>query len=488
MKHELFCMENITIKNDYGIYLHNFTMHLYEGESIGILCSTLDEKRVLQSLFEGESMISEGTVSFPQEPQTHPSAARCFSRYFSVIGTTDKILPAFTLSDNIMLSPLHPPFYINHRKNRQDAQSLISEFQVPLDLDKPLSELTACEKILAELLRAFAQKKKVAVITKLSELMNPTELEQVRHLLDQLQPRGLTLLILVDNLDETLLHWTDELLILRNGSDIACFDSSILHYSELYNYMLTGSIDTPAIHTYIPDSPVCYDDSEEAHVTFDHITTDVLSDVSFSIDKGEILKIVCADQKSIRAFYHLLNGTTHIHHGFIDVQGTHCLFSNMEQAVKCGLYWCPEAPYKNLLMESLSVSDNLMLGPLKKAGKHVILSRLRKNIHYMMQTSLSVSGPSLPVALLSNEDRQCLAYEKILMQAPKLVIIEKPFAETIVKMNELTTKLISRLKNAGISIIILSLSISNVQMLDGDTLYMKDGCLITETDMYNSLY
>lgn len=427
--------------------------HLYEGEAMGILCSTLDEKRVLQNLFEGESMITEGTVSFPQEPQVHPSAARCFSRYFSVIGTTDKILPAFTLSDNIMLSPLHPPFYINHRKNRRDAQSLITEFQVPLDLDKPRSSLTPCEKILAELLRAFAQKKKVAVITKLSELMNPTELEQVRHLLDQLQPRGLTLLILVDNLDETLLHWTDELLILRNGSDVACFDSSILHYSELYNYMLTGSIDTPAIHTYMPSSSVYYDDTDESNVIFDHITTDVLSNVSFSIDKGEILKIVCADQKSIRAFYHLLNGTTHLHHGFVDIQGTRCHFSNMEQAVKCGLYWCPEAPYKNLLMESVSVSD-----------------------------------PNLPVALLSNEDRQCLAYEKILLQAPKLVIIEKPFSETIVKMNELTTKLISRLKNAGISVIILSLSISNVQILDGDTLYMKDGCLISETDMYNSLY
>ena len=83
---------------------------------------------------------------------------------------------------------------------------------------------------------------------------------------------------------------------------------------------------------------------------------------------------------------------------------------------------------------------------------------------------------------------QKIAYYKWYLYAPKVVVCIKPFTETDIHLQEITVEMISKLKSRGISIIILTPNYSELYRVDGDIIYLKNGKMIDENEVYQTLY
>jgi ABC-type multidrug transport system ATPase subunit len=55
-------------------------------------------------------------------------------------------------------------------------------------------------------------------------------------------------------------------------------------------------------------------------------------------------------------------------------------------------------------------------------------------------------------------------------------------------MQEITVEMISNLKIRGISVIVLTSNFSELYRIDGDTIYVKNGRIIDEDEVYQTLY
>ena len=55
-------------------------------------------------------------------------------------------------------------------------------------------------------------------------------------------------------------------------------------------------------------------------------------------------------------------------------------------------------------------------------------------------------------------------------------------------IRETTLEMLSRLQSRGISVIVLSMTPSDQNLIEGDTLYLKKRRLVSEEDMYQFLY
>ena len=84
--------------------------------------------------------------------------------------------------------------------------------------------------------------------------------------------------------------------------------------------------------------------------------------------------------------------------------------------------------------------------------------------------------------------RQKIAYSKLYLYAPKLVVCERPFSEVDLHLREATISMLSQLQTRGISIIILTITPSDQNLVDGETIYLKNGQMVSEEDMYQYLY
>ena len=75
MKHELFALESASVVLNDACVFSDFSMHIHEGEILGVICDNVTEQQSLLSLFSGECRI-DGVTRLNSE---FPSGTPCVS-------------------------------------------------------------------------------------------------------------------------------------------------------------------------------------------------------------------------------------------------------------------------------------------------------------------------------------------------------------------------------------------------------------------------
>lgn len=484
MKRELFAIENAVMEQNYKSVFRNFNMFLYEGDICGIICDSIIERNMLVDFFRGRNEIIKGEIRLEHRRIKSSNAPQMLKNLVSVIGRDSKLIDSLSIMENICIFTDRSRL-VHKRQYGEKTKEYFELFQLKMPPDKQVQQLTEKERVELELIKAYAEHKKMIVLADLSGFLQNNELSEIHNMLEKLQKQGCSF-ILIESFDDIVFNWTNQLMVIKNGKNLGCFEPRFVDRQKLYDFLVGKKPDSAT--GICSKEDVYYEEETSTVFRFEQICTKELNQLSFSVDRGGILKIYFMNTNSMEDFKQIFFEGSRITGGRIYLDEREAKCGNIREWKKNGLCYSSELPYKNMLIENMTVRDNLMLDLSEKVKMTWLRPRYGRSVDQYIESAI---GPDMAGRKLRNlppDVLQKIQLGRYYLAAPKVLICEKPFQEVDLHIKEVTLSLFSQLRRRGIAIIVLTTNLSDLNLIEGDNLYIRNADMVDENEIYQSLY
>lgn len=211
-----------------------------------------------------------------------------------------------------------------------------------------------------------------------------------------------------------------------------------------------------------------------SHLSKSYGNIEALRDVSLEIYSGEILAIVGDNGAGKSTLIKILAGALTANQGNIMVEEKSYRSFSPGKAIHLGI----STVYQDLaLVDCRDVVSNIFLGrePVY-AGILVDRRKMQKEARRVLQgLQINISELSTPVGLLSGGQRQGVAVARAIIQGGKLIIFDEPTAAMGVQESAKVIKLLQRLREEGISVVVISHNLHQVFEISDRICVMRHG-------------
>ena len=192
-----------------------------------------------------------------------------------------------------------------------------------------------------------------------------------------------------------------------------------------------------------------------------------LDGADFDLLSGEILAVIGDNGAGKSSLIKALSGAAPPDAGEIRLDGRPIRFRNPMEARRLGI----ETVYQDLAVApAMSIAENLFLGrELRREGwSGRLLRRLDKkkmlelSITRLQELKVGIRSMTQAVETLSGGQRQCVAVARAAAFAEHVVILDEPTAALGVKEGNMVLELIRRVRDQGLSVILISHNMPHV--------------------------
>ncbi len=214
----ILIMRGINVSYGATAALRGADFELYPGEIHALVGAHRAGKSTLVKLLSGAVRKDAGEILFRGrrvEAFTPRSALR---NGIGIVYQHLNVIPSLSAAENIFAGrmPKAGVFLLDHRRMREQAAALFERLSFPLDLDVPVSRLTAAEQHMVELARVLSFDPGILILDEVSSKLTPEEMERIYPLLLAFRGQGKSVISISHNLDE-IFEFADRVTILKDG-------------------------------------------------------------------------------------------------------------------------------------------------------------------------------------------------------------------------------------------------------------------------------
>ncbi len=208
-----------------------------------------------------------------------------------------------------------------------------------------------------------------------------------------------------------------------------------------------------------------------------------LSDVSFSIRRGDVHCIIGENGAGKSTLIKILSGALQMDEGQINFEDRPVSIQNSHEAKCLGI----GTIYQEMsLVPTLNAVDNIFLGEEETRGCVLNKSEMRKRTLRAME-QLNVSfALDVPVKHLSTAQQQMIEIARGLVFQRKLIIMDEPTSSLSQKDVADLFRVIALLKSQGVTIIYISHKMEELQQISDRLTIMRDGCVVDTVRMQDT--
>ena len=216
-----------------------------------------------------------------------------------------------------------------------------------------------------------------------------------------------------------------------------------------------------AVDTEGPDDHIV--EMEGITKTFGEVVA--LRDVTFGLRRNEVLALAGDNGAGKSTLIKCLAGAVTPDRGTIRLDGREVDISTPRKAKELGI----ETTFQDLAVAgNLTVTQNIFLGREAISGPDSILGVLDKRAmrerarELLEELEIDVDVDA-KVSNLSGGERQLVSISRTLLSDPKIIIMDEPTSALSVEGAERVLQLVERMREQGISIVLISHNLSYVQ-------------------------
>lgn len=455
MKRELLRMEGITLGDDRHRVLKEVHLALYAGEVLGIYAEHGTVKNSLAGLVTGGLEASAGRLYIDMEPCPFNEPDRFRYRKVGIVRSVSTLIDVLSISENIFVvrRGFRAP-YINRQILQEQTRLLMEDFGVSLDPRTLGSQLSTVERCILELIKAVALGARVVVLQDLSSFLSDAEIQQLMILTQGLKQKGTGFLMLESSVG-ILSSYADRVTVFRGGRSAWTFGTGEFTEGRLKACIFSGKEGgIPEVRVW-EEAPAT--DKEEV-LRFEHVSSGVLTNLSFSLHSGESLCLFDRDGGGIAAVKSLLGGKTRPDAGRIFLKDQPVHIRSLREALDLGIAVIAENPTETMIFPDLTALENLCFAASGKTRDFWLNPRYR-------ESCLGEYGPYFqPGALLcypdqlSDQDLLKLVYCRWHLYNPAVVLCIKPFSSVDKSLEAISVFFMELLQRKGIAVLVLTAS------------------------------
>ncbi len=206
------------------------------------------------------------------------------------------------------------------------------------------------------------------------------------------------------------------------------------------------------------------------HVDFSYGPVQVLFDVSFTVQPGEVVALLGTNGAGKSTVARVISGLGMPDRGMVRVDGSAITFAEPTRRVKLGI---AQASGGKGVFPSMTVRENLLVGAHTLAADP---SKARARIDHVVEMFPQLGDRfDAPAGVLSGGQQQMLTLARALLLEPKLLIIDELSLGLAPVVVQDLFKVIDRLKDEGMTMIIVEQSVNIALSLADRALFMEKG-------------
>jgi D-xylose transport system ATP-binding protein len=204
-----------------------------------------------------------------------------------------------------------------------------------------------------------------------------------------------------------------------------------------------------------------------------------LSDVDFEVQRGEVMALVGDNGAGKSTLVKCVAGTHTPDSGEILFEGAEVHIHGPKDAAKLGI----EVVYQDLaLCDNLDVVQNMFLGremgSVAALNEDAMEARARETLDGLSVRTLQSVRQA--VASLSGGQRQTVAIARSVLWNSKLVVLDEPTAALGVAQTEQVLRLVRRLADNGLGVILISHNLNDIFEVADDIAVLYLGSMVAQ--------
>jgi general nucleoside transport system ATP-binding protein len=477
-------IELIGISKSFGPVQANkdINLRVRRGTIHGIVGENGAGKSTLMSILYGFYHADAGEIRVNGVPTAIPDSQAAIRAGIGMVHQHFMLVEPFTVLENIILGAedgalLRPSL----AKARTELARLAREYELQVDTDAVVGELSVGFQQRVEILKALYRQADILILDEPTGVLTPAEADHLFRILGFLREQGKTIILITHKLRE-IMAITDDVSVMRRGEMVKTLRTAETSPAELAELMVGRRVllrvEKGPPH---PGAPVLevrglsLTDAKGVHR---------LKDVSFTVREGEILGIAGVAGNGQSELLEVLAGIAVATSGEVLLRGRPLDLSRTTNARlrrETGIAHVPEDRHRRGLVMAFTQWENACLGyqrearfegPMGTMDGGAVRELARKDIE-----TFDIRPPNceLKTANFSGGNQQKIVIAREIERDPDVLLVGQPTRGVDIGAIEFIHKQIVAMRDRGKAIVLVSVELDEIQALSDRIVVMFDG-------------
>jgi ribose transport system ATP-binding protein/inositol transport system ATP-binding protein len=459
--------------------LKNVDLSVYQGEVHALIGENGAGKSTLIKIFAGIYKPDGGDIYIDGKKVELQDVATSRNLGISVIHQELCLATNMKVYENILLGrePVRKGLFrfVDNREAIRYAQEVLDRLELTVDARAEVGHLSVAKQQMVEIAKAISFKARIVIMDEPTSSISTKEADKLFETIRRLKTEGVSIIYISHRLQE-LDRIADRVTVLRDGEKIDCFNFSDKTRDQIINLMVGR--DLKDVYPPIPKS-----EHIEEMFRAEGITSDKVTDISFSVQKGEILGFFGLVGSGRTELMSAIFGLEELHRGQLFIEGKPVVIHSPGDAMSHGLALVPEDRKKNGLVLKQDVRYNISLCVYNQIIHGIWVDGIKQNqlvSKYIEELSIKTPSADQLTANLSGGNQQKVVLAKWLAAKPKILILDEPTRGIDVGAKSEIYSIMTDLAENGMGIIFISSELPEIANLCNRVMIMYEGRIAGE--------
>jgi general nucleoside transport system ATP-binding protein len=402
----------------------NIDFNLKKGEVHSILGENGAGKSTLMNILSGVYHPTEGEIYLDGHKMHFESARDAIRKGIGMVYQHFMLVPKLTVAENIMLGIKRPKgLLLEIEQAAEEIVVFAKKYGMDIDPHAIVSSLTVGQQQRVEIVKALFRGARVLVLDEPSAVLTPKETHELFNMIRMLTDKNFSVVFISHKIDEVL-EISDRISVLRRGKLVETLENSDVSKRRLASLMVGREV------LFRVERAACC--PGDAVLTLEDVNAknekgrQVLKNLSFSIQEGEVFGIAGVDGNGQSELLELITGLRRAESGSLCIAGEEVRGKSPRQILEMGLAHIPEDRHARGLVLNMDVKENFIINdyyrnPHTRRNK-MIWPFIRKHTQENVDRfDVRTSSIDMPVANLSGGNQQKLILARELHEKPVLL-------------------------------------------------------------------
>ena len=465
----------------------DISLSVRKGAIHGIVGENGAGKSTLMSILYGFYKADAGEIFINGEQVHIHNSQDAIAAGIGMVFQHFKLVENFTVLENVILGAeegamLRPSL----AKARELLGRLAEEYELSVDPDALIEDLTVGHQQRVEILKALYRKADILILDEPTGVLTPSEADHLFRILRNLRDEGKTIILITHKLRE-IMEITDTVSVMRRGEMTATVETASTSPEELAELMVGRKVLLQVEKKPAEPRDVVLE-IEDLKVT-DENGVERLKGISLQVRAGEILGIagVSGNGQSelleVLGGYRTASGSIRLNGRALDLSGRH---SDGQSRRAAGIAHVPEDRQREGLIMEFAAWENIAFGyhndpRYNRNALFMDNSALRRDTQEKMQRfDVRPPIPELAAKSFSGGNQQKIVLAREIERNPDLLLVGQPTRGVDIGAIEFIHKRIIELRDQGKAILLVSVELEEILSLSDRIAVMFDGRIMGE--------
>lgn len=452
---------NIVANDGITLKVNSNTVHCVLGENGA-------GKTTLMKMFFGSLQPDSGEIFVKGQKVRFRSARDAIGLGIGMLFQHFQLIDNFTVIENVILGKeITKGISIDWEKTRELLKSYIDNYNLGLELDKEIGELSVSEQQKVEILKLLYRDSEIMIFDEPTAVFSPYEVSQFFEIIRSLKKAGKTIILITHKLSDVE-QIADFVSVLRRGKLVYETDRERLNIDEIAKQIVGDVVIKQSGESNKPGLKKGELAVEIKNLSLVEKGVKYLSNLNLKVHFGEIYGVCGVEGNGQKELVDLMVGLRKPSSGVINIRSD-------------GISLVPDDRLKKGMIREFSIGENVLL----RKGSGMFWRRSQsKNIadKIVRDYDIRVTEGDVTMASLSGGNQQKVIVAREIFLNNKVLIFHHPTRGVDISATEYIHLKMLEQRDLGKAIILISSELEDLLKLSDRLGIMYKGTIIYEFD------